>query len=102
MTPDRADAPSGWSTVWRDDFTGAAGASLERTQWQYDLGRSYPGGAWSWGTGEVETMTDSTTNVALDGSGNLAITAVRDSTGSWTSGRVESARTTSQPLQAQS
>ena len=38
-------------------------------------------------------MTDSTTNVALDGSGNLAITAVRDSAGNWTSGRVESART---------
>jgi len=93
ISPAKADTPSGWSTVWRDDFTGSAGTTLDRSQWQYDLGRSYPGGAWSWGTGEVETMTDSTTNVALDGSGNLAITAVRDSAGNWTSGRVESART---------
>jgi len=93
ISPAKADTPSGWSTVWRDDFTGSAGTTLDRSQWQYDLGRSYPGGAWSWGTGEVETMTDSTTNVSLDGSGNLAITAVRDSAGNWTSGRVESART---------
>ena len=93
VSPAKADTTGGWSTVWRDDFTGAAGTTLDRSQWQYDLGTSYPGGAWSWGTGEVETMTDSTTNVALDGSGNLAITAVRDSAGNWTSGRVESART---------
>jgi len=89
----RADTPAGWSTVWRDDFSGPAGTGLNRAEWQYDLGHSYPGGAWNWGTGEVETMTDSPANVSLDGAGNLAITAVRDSAGNWTSGRVESART---------
>ncbi|HET7723237.1 MAG TPA: glycoside hydrolase family 16 protein, partial [Propionibacteriaceae bacterium] len=92
VSPARADLPA-WTTVWRDDFNGPAGTGLDRTQWQYDLGHSYPGGAWNWGTGEVEAMTDSTSNVALDGSGNLAITALRDSSGNWTSGRVESART---------
>ncbi len=93
LAPAKAETPAGWSTVWRDDFTGAAGTSLDRSQWQYDLGHSYAGGAWNWGTGEVEAETDSPANVGLDGSGNLAITAVRDSAGNWTSGRVESART---------
>ncbi len=93
VAPAKADTPSGWSTVWRDDFNGPAGTGLDRTQWQYDLGHGYAGGAWNWGTGEVEAETDSPANVSLDGSGNLAITAVRDSSGNWTSGRVESART---------
>ncbi len=93
IAPARAATPDGWITLWRDDFSGAAGAPLDRSQWLYDLGHSYPGGAWNWGTGEVETMTDSTQNVAMDGSGNLAITPVRDSAGNWTSGRVESVRT---------
>ncbi|HSN12185.1 MAG TPA: 1,3-beta-glucanase, partial [Propionibacteriaceae bacterium] len=89
--PARADAT--WTTVWRDDFNGPAGTGLDRTQWLYDLGHGYPGGAWNWGTGEVESMTDSTANVAMDGAGNLAITALRDASGNWTSGRVESQRT---------
>jgi hypothetical protein len=93
IAPARADITAGWSTVWRDDFSGAAGTGLDRSQWLYDLGHNYPGGAWNWGTGEVETMTDNPANVAMDGSGSLAITPVRDSAGNWTSGRVESART---------
>lgn len=93
LAPARADTTTGWTTVWRDDFSGAAGSGLDRTQWQYDLGHGYPGGAWNWGTGEIETSTDSPANVSMDGTGNLAITAIRDSAGNWTSGRVESART---------
>src|SRR4051812_22243912 len=72
--------PAGWSLVWGDDFTGAAGSRVG-SAWQYDVGTSYPGGPGNFGTGEVETMTNSTTNVALDGSGNLKITPVRDSAG---------------------
>ncbi len=93
VSPAKADLPSGWTTVWRDDFNGPARTTLDRAQWLYDLGHSYPGGAWNWGTGEVEAMTDSPANVAMDGAGNLAITAIRDSSGNWTSGRVESQRT---------
>ena len=94
LAPAKADTPApGWSTVFRDDFNGAAGTGLDRSNWQYDLGHSYAGGAWNWGTGEVETATDSPANVSTDGAGNLAITAVRDSAGNWTSGRVETART---------
>ncbi|KUN39742.1 1,3-beta-glucanase [Streptomyces longwoodensis] len=89
--------PSGWTQVFLDDFNGAAGTGVNTSNWQYDLGTSYPGGAPNWGTGEVETMTNSTSNVALDGSGNLKITPLRDSSGRWTSGRIETVRTDFQP-----
>src|SRR6185312_9894276 len=74
--------PSGWSTVFSDDFNGAAGSGID-SQWMYDTG---PGS--SFGTGEIETMTNSTSNVHLDGSGNLDITAL-GSGSSWTSGRIQ-------------
>ncbi|MFG2937552.1 glycoside hydrolase family 16 protein [Streptomyces sp. NPDC048282] len=89
--------PSGWSQVFLDDFNGTAGTGVNTSDWQYDTGTSYSGGPANWGTGEVETMTSSTTNVALDGSGNLKITPVRDSSGNWTSGRIETTRTDFQP-----
>ncbi|MCX4419865.1 glycoside hydrolase family 16 protein [Streptomyces mirabilis] len=89
--------PAGWSQVFVDDFNGAAGSGVNTSNWQYDTGTSYPGGAANWGTGEVETMTSSTNNVALDGNGNLLITPRRDASGNWTSGRIETTRTDFQP-----
>ncbi|MFD9792968.1 glycoside hydrolase family 16 protein [Streptomyces sp. NPDC059070] len=89
--------PSGWTTVFADDFDGPAGAGVNTADWQYTTGTSYPGGPAAFGTGEVETMTSSTSNVALDGAGNLRITPRRDSAGNWTSGRVETRRTDFQP-----
>jgi hypothetical protein len=86
-------APSGWTTVFSDDFNGAAGTGLNTSNWLYDTGTGYPGGAANWGTGEVETMTSSTANVYQDGAGNLAIKPIRDANGNWTSGRVETQRT---------
>ncbi|MFF9281308.1 glycoside hydrolase family 16 protein [Streptomyces griseosporeus] len=90
-------APSGWTQVFLDDFNGPAGTGVNTANWQYDIGTSYPGGAANWGTGEVETMTSSTSNVSLDGNGNLRITPLRDSSGRWTSGRIETVRTDFQP-----
>ena len=49
----------------------------------YDTG---PGS--NFGTGEIETMTNSASNVHLDGNGNLDITAL-GSGSSWTSGRIQ-------------
>jgi beta-glucanase (GH16 family) len=97
-TPSRATAslpppPSGWTQVFADDFTGATGSGLNTANWLYDTGTSYPGGAANWGTGEVETMTSSTANVYQDGAGHLAIKPIRDASGHWTSGRVETQRT---------
>ena len=74
--------PSGWSTVFSDDFSGPAGSGAD-SQWMYDTG---PGS--SFGTGETETMTNSAGNVHLDGNGNLDITAL-GSGSSWTSGRIQ-------------
>ncbi|AGS72893.1 glycoside hydrolase family 16 protein [Streptomyces collinus] len=89
--------PSGWTQVFLDDFNGSAGSGVNTSNWQYDTGTSYPGGAANWGTGEVESMTSSTDNVALDGNGNLLITPRRDASGHWTSGRIETTRTDFQP-----
>ncbi|HEV7898845.1 MAG TPA: glycoside hydrolase family 16 protein, partial [Planosporangium sp.] len=86
-------APPGWSLVFSDDFNGAANTGLNRSNWLYDIGTNYPGGAPNWGTGEVERMTDSTANVYQDGAGHLAIKPIRDGAGNWTSGRIETQRT---------
>ncbi|HEX5496735.1 MAG TPA: glycoside hydrolase family 16 protein [Mycobacteriales bacterium] len=95
-TPATADAPApepGWTLDFSDNFDGPAGTGLSTGNWLYDLGTSYPGGAANWGTGEVESMTNSTANVFTDGAGHLAIKPVRAANGSWTSGRVETQRT---------
>src|SRR5437879_269691 len=75
--------PAGWTTVFSDDFNGAAGSGLNRANWLYDTGTSYtyPGSAAMWGTGEVETATDSTANVYQDGAGHLVIKPVKDAAG---------------------
>jgi hypothetical protein len=74
--------PTGWTTEFSDDFNGAAGSGVD-SNWMYDTG---PGS--SFGTGEIETMTNSTSNVYLDGNGDLDITAL-GSGSSWTSGRIQ-------------
>ncbi|WP_194912533.1 chitobiase/beta-hexosaminidase C-terminal domain-containing protein [Catenulispora rubra] len=84
--------PAGWTTTFSDDFNGAANTPIDNN-WIYDLGTSYPGGAGNWGTGEVESETNSTRNVYQDGAGHLVIKPIRDAQGNWTSGRVETART---------
>ncbi|MFF7393473.1 glycoside hydrolase family 16 protein [Streptomyces scabiei] len=89
--------PAGWTQVFVDDFNGTAGTGVSTSNWQYATGTSYPGGPANWGTGEVETMTNSTANVSLDGNGNLRITPLRDAAGRWTSGRIETNRTDFQP-----
>ena len=75
--------PSGWTTVFSDGFSGAAGSQVSSANWKYDTG---PGS--SFGTGEIETMTNSTNNVFLDGGGHLVIKAI-NSGGAWTSGRIQ-------------
>ncbi|MDT0443053.1 glycoside hydrolase family 16 protein [Streptomyces johnsoniae] len=92
--PARGAVPSlpGWTLQWSDDFTGSSGSLPSSTNWQIDTGRSYPGGPDAWGTGEVQTYTDSPANVSLDGGGNLRITPLRDAAGNWTSSRIETRR----------
>ena len=83
-------APSGYSTVFSDSFGGASGSGVD-SNWTYDTGTQYTGTGCTanYGTNEVETDTNSTANVSEDGSGHLNITAVKSSSGAWTSGRIE-------------
>jgi beta-glucanase (GH16 family) len=88
-----ATEPTVAAEIWREDFDGAAGSLPSGENWIIDTGTSYPGGPANWGTGEVQTYTDSPDNLKLDGNGHLAITALRDGSGGWTSGRIETQRT---------
>ncbi|WP_165845635.1 family 16 glycosylhydrolase [Streptacidiphilus pinicola] len=90
-------APPGWSTVWRDDFTGPDGAPPNPADWVVDTGTGYPGGPQNWGTGEVERYTADPANLRQDGHGHLLITPQRDASGQWTSARIETRRTDFRP-----
>lgn len=89
-----AEAFGAWTLQWSDEFSGTG--ALSGTNWIYDIGTSYPGGAANWGTGEIEYNTNSTNNVYQSG-GYLYIKPIRDGSGNWTSGRVETVRTDFQP-----
>lgn len=89
--------PDGWTLVWSDEFDGAANTGVDATNWLYDIGTGYPGGPPNWGTGEVETMTDDIANVRRDGEGHLLIAPLVDSSGNWTSGRIETQRSDFRP-----
>lgn len=82
-------AQAGMTTVYSDSFGGAAGTGVD-SSWTYDIGSQYNGAGCTgqWGTGEIESETNSTANVSEDGSGHLNITPI-ESGGAWTSGRIE-------------
>ncbi|WP_166789662.1 carbohydrate binding domain-containing protein [Cryobacterium fucosi] len=61
--------PSDWVQSWSDEFEGPAGAPANPDNWSYETG------GWGWGNDELQYYTDSTDNAALDGNGNLVITA---------------------------
>jgi len=77
-------APPGWSTVFRDDFAGAAGSAPSSANWFYDIGADL-------GNEQISHNTSSTSNVYLDGKGRLVLKAINRG-GSWTSARIESTR----------
>ena len=76
--------PAGFTTVFSDDFAGAAGSAPSSANWFYDIGSGF-------GTGEIEHTTSSTSNAYLDGNGHLVLKAI-DNGGTWTSARLESTR----------
>ncbi len=71
--------------VWSDEFEGDSGTAPDATKWTYDLGTGQNG----WGNNELQTYTNNPRNVSLDGKGNLVITAIKNSNGSYTSARVK-------------
>lgn len=71
-----------WKLVWSDDFIGAAGTAPDNSKWVFDLG----GGGW--GNSELQTYTNNSANVKLDGDGKLVITAINAPSG-FTSARIK-------------
>lgn len=67
--------PTVWNLVWSDEFDGAAGTGVDATKWTHDIGDGCAAGICGWGNQEKEYYTDAADNIALSGSGQLAITA---------------------------
>ncbi|NJC85132.1 ricin-type beta-trefoil lectin domain protein [Planosporangium mesophilum] len=67
-----ADVSAAAALTFADEFNGAAGTAPDSSKWVRETG----GGGW--GNQELEYYTTSTSNAALDGNGNLVITARRE------------------------
>jgi beta-glucanase (GH16 family) len=66
-----------WQLVWSDDFDGLAGVSPDAAKWKFDIGVGPNNDGW--GNSELQYYTNRSSNASLDGKGNLAITALRES-----------------------
>ncbi len=64
--------PAAAAPTWSDDFHGPAGSAPDPTKWVRETGGSGSG------NNELQYYTDSSRNAALDGDGNLVITARRE------------------------
>ncbi len=67
--------PSGWSLVWSDEFNEPVGTPPNPANWSYEIGDGAANGIPGWGNSELQYYSDSTENAAMDGSGNLLISA---------------------------
>lgn len=76
-----------WTLVWSDDFSGAAGTLPDQSKWTFDIGTGNNG----WGNSELEYYTNKTSNVQLNGDGQLIITARKEqySGSGFTSARIK-------------
>jgi beta-glucanase (GH16 family) len=83
--PGCTSTSTGWSLVWSDEFNGPAGTAVDAAKWTFDVGGS------GWGNNELEYYTSGTNNAAMDGAGNLVITAKQQSQGgmNYTSARIK-------------
>ncbi|WP_275006137.1 family 16 glycosylhydrolase [Promicromonospora iranensis] len=88
--PDRGAAPDAEAAqaaaqaaalTWSDEFNGAAGSAPNGANWNFETG------AGGWGNNELQNYTSSRNNSALDGNGNLVITARQEGSG-YTSARL--------------
>ena len=61
--------------VWSDEFDGTSGDLPSSENWVFEIGTGVNG----WGNQELQYYTDRTENIALDGRGNLVITALEES-----------------------
>lgn len=66
-----------WVQVWSDEFDGPAGSQIDATKWNYQTGDGCDQGNCGWGNQEKEYYSDAAENIALNGQGQLVITARR-------------------------
>jgi beta-glucanase (GH16 family) len=67
--------------IWSDEFEGPAGSPPDPSSWTHELGDGSEHGIPGWGNGELQRYTAARANAALDGHGNLVLTARRDAGG---------------------
>jgi len=94
MLPAGTQAQTSWTLVWSDEFNGPAGSVPSSTDWNFNQGN--PGV-----NGELETYCSpgnntspcsaANPNIFEDGNGNLVIRAIHTASGTWTSGRMNTA-----------
>jgi len=77
-----APSYSGFNLVWQETFAGTSGTSPNTNTWNIVTNLHV--------NNEVQTYTSSTANLQLSGGSTLQIVPWRDSSGAWTSGRIES------------
>ncbi len=78
-----ANTYANWVLSWSDEFDAEAGTAPDPKYWSYDLG----GGGW--GVMQLQTYTNKPANASTDGQGNLAIVAIKDAQGNFTSARIK-------------
>lgn len=87
-TSAHAQAPSGYTLSWSDEFNGAVGSAPNSANWVYNTG------AGGWGNDELETYVNSNANchIISDTTGTdslaLQIEAQTNSSGQWYSARI--------------
>jgi beta-glucanase (GH16 family) len=69
---DPAGPADAWVLSWADEFDGPAGALVDATRWDFDLGGH------GWGNQELQYYTARSANASLNGEGQLAIRALRE------------------------
>ncbi|PSN73958.1 concanavalin A-like lectin/glucanase [Corynespora cassiicola Philippines] len=83
----------GYKLTWADEFRRTRGLqSPSSSNWIFDIGTSYPGGAPNWGNNEAQYYTDSPENVHISKRNTLVITPRKSKNGTWTSARIETHR----------
>lgn len=69
-----AGDPGTWQLVWSDEFNGKKGTQPNSGIWDAELGDGTINGIPGWGNDELQYYTNSPSNAAMDGNGNLVLT----------------------------
>ncbi|KAI1458719.1 glycoside hydrolase family 16 protein [Annulohypoxylon moriforme] len=85
VSAESAPGYSGWRNIWTETFDGAAGSSVNTGNWNIITGLKV--------NNEVQTYTTSNQNLQLSGGATVQIVPRKDSSGAWTSARIESTYT---------